>query len=102
MEVSDVLPDDLAIMSAQALKRYKVTVYMQKIDQWTIFAHDVEEAKQFILKGDGRPAGGTEPRIAKMDVEEMGEGDPTNMALLENVETEHNPKTKTLVEMVTR
>ena len=102
MDVTDVLPDDLAVMAAQAMKRFKVTVYMQKIDQWTIYAHDAEEAKQFVLKGDGRPAGGSEPRVAKMDVVEMGVGDPTNMELLENIETERNPKTERLVEVVTR
>ena len=100
MNPNDMLPPDLEMMSSMALKLYKVRVLLQKEDHWTVYAHDADEVKQLILAGKGKPAGGTDPQVLKMDIQEAGDGDDTNLAIMENAITEGNPKTKRLVEVV--
>jgi hypothetical protein len=94
------LPEDLKMMTAMAVKRYKVEVLLKKIDRWTVYAHDQEEAQKLVLGGQGRDAGSTNPEIVQIRVTEMGDGDPGNAEVVQAAETEKDPKVKSLIEVV--
>ena len=94
------LPKDLEMMTALATKRYKVHVLMKVIEAFTVFAVDPEQAVKHIQAGQGRPAGREGPMVVDIKVEEMGQGSEENGPIVDNAETELNPKTQSLIEVV--
>jgi hypothetical protein len=66
-----------------------------------VWAVDKDHAAKLVIEeGQGRPAGSKGPDIVDVKVMEMGAGDPGNAAIVDNAQTEMDPKVQSLIEVV--
>jgi hypothetical protein len=89
------------MMAAQAKKRYFVSVAQCREDTFTIWATDDEEAMELVVKeGQGKHAGSKGPEIVGVKAHEDGAPQPENAEIVDNAQTELDPKVKGLIEVV--
>jgi hypothetical protein len=82
------LPEDLAMMAAMALKKYRVTLVFRKVSAYTVYAKDKDHAADLVVHGQGRPAGGTEPEVVHHEVVEFGATDDKNGLIVQAVQNQ--------------
>ena len=96
----DVATNPLNMMIAMAKKHYRVELLVESIERLDVWASDEEEAQLQVEKGNGRHVGREGPNVVGVKVSEIGVMPKETDAVIDNAETEQDPKVKPLIEVV--